>query len=80
MDMRKYFIRKEPLVVRVADDAITWKQLVPRSGTTALIPYERKARPGWSITHATHGKVKLLGVVGPGKLKVEHLQSNEQTS
>ena len=78
MDMRNFFARKEPLVVRKADDAVTWQQLIVRSGTTALIPYNRMARPGWSITHAAHGKVKLLGVAGPGQLKVERLNSHEQ--
>ena len=77
MGMRKFFTRKEPLVVRIAEDKITWEQLVLRYGTTALIPFSRKARPGWSITHAAHGKVKLLGTAGPDKLKVERLNSTE---
>ena len=36
------------------DDMIQWVQLKLRAGTTALVPYDRKARPGWKITHNTN--------------------------
>ena len=70
--------RKAPIVVRTPDDMIKWVQLKKREGTTALVPYDRQARPGWKITHKVLGRVKLLGTAGDGKLKVESLHSVEQ--
>ena len=67
------FLERKPIVARTPDDMIQWVQFKLRAGTTALVPYDRKARPGWKITHNTHGRVKLLGRVGEKQLKVELL-------
>ena len=71
--MLKYLERKQPIVARTPDDMIEWVQLKLRAGTTSLVSYDRKARPGWRITHKQYGRVTLLGRVGQEgqQLKVE---------
>ena len=77
--MLKFLTRKpKEMIVARPPRMIKWTQFKRREGTTALIPYERQARPGWKITHTSHGKVRLLGKFGDTELKVEKLDSVEQ--
>ena len=62
----------KPKATEPEPEMLHWKTTKPRGpGSTARIEVFVKARVGSYVTHAVHGKVKLLGQPAPDKLEVE---------